>query len=298
VSLTAKQIEIRRSGITSSDVRVIVGEDPYSRTVHDVFASKIYGLDSFRETEATRLGTALEPVVIAQAAERLNRTVRVVPPDEMTVRHREHAHHIATPDALFENVEDEGLEVKVVGLHQQYEWGDSGIGPVPDGFVIQCTWQAYVKNWARVHLAALLGTEIRLYIVERDPDLEGVLVEQVDRFRRDHILTRVPPEIDGSAGARRMLKARWPSATETLLQANIETEQQARIYFDAKRQIDALEATRELAAQKIIQYIGSNGGVKGDGWRCLYGLRAAQHYTVDKAPYRHFDCRAIKGKKT
>jgi putative phage-type endonuclease len=293
MGLTAAQIEIRRSGVTASDVRVLTGYDPYGRTVHDLYAAKVFGVDSYRDTEATRIGLAIEPIVIAETARK--KGLQIAHRVDMTVRHPAHPTRIATPDAFL--LGPELIEAKVVGFHAAHEWGESEVGEAPDWVVIQVAWQMIVTEAKRVHVGALIGTEVRTYTVQRDPALDQVLIEQADRFWTDHILAKRPPDVDGSEGSRRMLKAQWPRSNGTMIQAGPHAESIARRYFAAKHVIDAAEKEKELASQELIALIGDNDGITGDGWRGLLKLREATDVAYRRDAYRHWDIRAVKGKK-
>lgn len=311
MSLTEQQKAIRRTGITAGDVRALCGVDPYGRTEHDVWRSKVLGDDDFEESEAMSLGNELEPMVIRRLAAKVGRQAIPSAPGDLTRRHREVAHHIATPDVflssaplgspsvVLENYCDSLGEAKVVGFFAAGEWGPSLDGEVPDWVQVQCAWQMHVTGIPVCHVGALIGTEVRTYKLERSDDLEGTLVDVVDRFHADHIVRKVAPVVDGSEGSRRMLKAQWPRQLDgTQLAAGAHEESFARQYFESKRVIKEAEASAELAAQKLIERMGHLEHLKGDGWRAIYKRREAVEVAASsRAAYRHFDIRAVKGKK-
>jgi putative phage-type endonuclease len=297
--LTAKQKEIRRSGITAGDVRALVGLDPYGRTEHDVWRAKVLGDEDIEESEAMSLGNELEPVVIRRLAEKVGMRPVFVHPDSMTRRHPAISHHVATPDAFLSRLGETSLaEVKVVGFFAGGEWGPSLDGDVPDWVQVQCAWQMHVTEVPVCHVGALIGTEVRTYTLTRDEGLEGTLVDVVDRFHRDHIVASIPPLVDGTAGARRMLRAQWPRQhAGSVMAAGPNEEEAARQYFEAKRVIKEAEARAELAVQTIIANMGTLECLKGDGWRALYKRREAVEVAAStRAAYRHIDLRPVKGK--
>lgn len=301
--LTAKQKEIRRTGITAGDVRALCGLDPYGRTEHDVWRAKVLGDDDIEESEAMSLGNELEPVVIRRLAAKVSRSIVPIPSEDLTRPHRTIAHHIATPDAYLSLSAaplriDELAEVKVVGFFAANDWGPNLDGEVPDWVQIQCAWQMHVTEVPVCRVGALIGTEVRTYTLTRDEDLEGTLVDVADRFHRDHIVAQRAPAVDGSEGSRRMLRAQWPRQTAgSIMAAGPSEEALARQYFEAKRVIKEAEAIAELAAQSLIANMGTLEHLKGDGWRAIYARReeVAIAATTRRA-YRHFDIRPVKGK--
>lgn len=298
--LTERQISIRRTGITATDIRVLVGLDPHGRTPHDVWSSKCLGVDDYRSTEATELGDELEPIVIRRLAAKRGLRILPRPQDEMTIRHPDHAHHVATPDAFFD--QPSIGQVKVVGMHNVHLWGvDDDAGQIPDYVLVQVGWEMHVSGSDIEHVGALTGTEVRTYTIDRAKDgiddLVGSLAEEADRFWTDHVLTKTPPPIDGSAGAKRMLAARWPRQRTGMVKAGPDAEQAARAYFEAKAACEAAETSKELAAQRLKEMTRDFEGLDGDGWRLLLKWREPTSYTVDKEGYRHFDCRPKGTKK-
>jgi predicted phage-related endonuclease len=309
--LTDQQKAFRRTGITAGDVRALCGVDPYGRTEHDVWRAKVLGDDDIEESEAMSLGNELEPVVIRRLAEKVGRRIIPTAHGSLTRRHRAIAHHIATPDVFLSagpvgscNVDlangDLSLgEVKVVGIYAAGEWGPTIDGAVPDWVQVQCAWQMHVTEIPVCHVGALIGTEVRTYKLERDDDLEGTLIDVVDRFHKDHIVACVAPAIDGSENSRRMLRARWPRQLEgSSRKADEFCEHYAREYFAAKKIIKEQEARAELAAQHLIERMGHTEHLKGDGWRVFYKHRdACAIPAATRGAYRHFDIRAVKGKE-
>jgi predicted phage-related endonuclease len=301
MSLSPEQIAIRRTGITASDIRAIVGLDPYGVTRHDVYASKVLGVDRFKETEATELGDDLEPIALRLLAKKRNRHILRRDPKTLTVRHRERSAHIATPDAFlaehaFREASELG-EAKVVGFHNASGWGTEP-DAIPDWALVQVTWQAYVTAIPVVLVGALIGTEVRTYRIERDEDLVGVLVEEADKFLRDHVTPRKPPAVDGTEGSGRMLRALFPRPTGPMVRASAEAEERAKAYFHWKHQVEVAEANLEGVKQALIAACGESEGIVGSTWRMKLGMRKG--YTVDRQSYtvpeaRTFDMREVKG---
>ena len=300
--LTPKQLEIRRSGITASDVRVLVGCEPYARTVHDVWSSKVLGHDPKPTTEAMALGNAIEPIVLASLAEKTGLHKLRVDPETLTIR-GENPRHVATPDCLLSTsaFHDPSFlgEVKVPGLHAMSGWGASGTDEIPDWVLVQTTWQMHVWKIPQCYVGALLGTEVRVYgPIALDAELEGACVEAADLFWSDYVLLQIPPPVDGSAGAHRMIEKLFPRNRLPAHQAGPEEERLARAYFEAKGRRDEADSEVEKTKQELQLRIAEHDGLTGDGWRVFYKERAAVSIpaTTRKA-YRHWDMRPIGAKK-
>lgn len=310
--LSEAQLAIRRTGITGSDIRALFDLDPFGRTEHDVYAEKA-GLPAppGREPEWLSLGLELEPILVRRLAVKCRLYELAVPRDEMTVVHPECAHHIATPDAFFGDTlrvialdpREQAValgEVKVVSPFFAHEWGQEGENVVPDWVRVQCVWEMHVTGKERVHVGALLWPGIRTYTVRRDSELEGQIVEGVDRFWTDHVKARRPPALDGSAGSGRMVKRLFPRPTGPVVKAAPADEALARAYFKAKRVREMAEMQFDQCQQRLQARCGEFAGIDGDGWRLRWQTRPGREVTPEPytiPPYRHWDIREKKAGK-
>ncbi|HVH52481.1 MAG TPA: YqaJ viral recombinase family protein [Gaiellaceae bacterium] len=305
---------MRRTGITATDAVALAAAAAgdgsiraYGRTPHDVFTSKVLGVDDFHETEATELGQELEPIVIARVARRKGVHALRVDPEKLTRRHPTIAHHIATPDALFAQTavhEPHALgQVKVCGFHDAMHWGkdDTGADSIPVSVLIQVTWEFHVSpEIHQEYVGVLVGTGVKTYTILRDPsidDLEESLVDMVDQFWTDHVVPKKPPPPDGTPGARRMLGALFPAARAgSGLKSSPEAERFAESYFYHARIEKEASAQKEIAQQGLISILGDTETMVGDGWRLRYPNRAPVEVPAYvRKGYRHFDLRATKG---
>ena len=300
MSLTEAQLAKRRTGLTATDVVVLAsGSDWHGRTIHDVWRAKVLGKDDFEPTEATELGDEFEPIVIRRAAAKLG--IEVDRGTE-TISHPEHSRYLCTPDAI-EKQHGQFLQVKVVGYHMARAWGDTDTGAagLPEVVFVQCAWEMFVGQTEIEHVGALLGTEVRTYRIDRArdgvDDLVGGLREIGDQFWTDYVEPRRPPPVDGSEGAKRMLAAIWPMTKAPAIRATPEAERVARAYFTAHAAEAEAEKAKKLAQQQLVALVGKHAGLTGDGWRLKYDWRdPTEIAATTRKGYRHFDCRATKGK--
>lgn len=307
MSLTERQREIRRTGITATDVRVLAGCDPYGRTPHDVWRAKVLGDEDFRETEATEIGNLLEPIIIPRVASRVKLHALRIDPEKLTMRHPEHPTAIATPDALLAatafHAPEAAAQIKVCGLETAGDWGDAddGADGIPEHVLVQVAWELYVSQLALEYVGALIGTQIRVYRVDRTRDVDDLidaLIAVADRFWSDHVQPKIAPPVDGSEGSRRMLRAMWPRSDGSTMRASPEAEAAARRYFEAARSEKSARKAKELATQELLAFAGAANEVTGDGWRLRLSERPAVTVPAyEHHAYRHFDCRAVGGKR-
>jgi len=298
--LTEAQIALRKTMITATDARVLAGLDPYGRSLHDIWVSKCLDEPPFEPTEAMMLGNDIEPVVLKHLARK--RGITLVP--STTVVHPTIAHHGATPDALAPTKDGEspeyGAEVKVTGFRYANEWDvtDEQEG-FPEWVLPQIAWGMHCTGAKRWYVGVIIGTTIGTWVVEWSEvaELVDALVEVADRFYIDHVVPRKPPRLDDSDGASRMIRAIvGKTSNGVMLKASEEAEAAAKLYFQAKKEMELAAAKKQEAMSNLIAIIGEADGVKGDGWRALHKLQAGYH--VDPKPYdvepmRKFDLRKV-----
>ena len=284
--LTVEQLRMRRTGISATDAVALSGASPWS-TAHDVYASKVDESEPSTGSFATSLGHELEPIVLRHLAE--ERGLSLTPGE--TERHPTLTWALATPDANVIVLPSEPrrvavAEVKVVGARLFSRWSDE---EVPDYVAVQCAWQMFVTRTETAYVGALLGTELKTYVLSRDAALESALVELCGRFWERHVLARRPPEPDGSEAAKRMLQAAWPRTIANVVSSTADAEDAARAYLEAKAQREEAAKREEEAKQKLMVSIGEAEGIAGPGWQATWkwqpGGRVEAH---ERKPARVF----------
>lgn len=279
MTLTAQQLSTRRTIVTATDIVKLAGQYPGRKGACDVYAEKLDPRGSDAEDDAyddaedgepslaIRMGHVLEPVALAEIA-RLRGLTLSYPG---TMIHPTDKWMGATPDAIHMEFDGHGyvatlVEVKVVGLHRAWHWGRSGTDEVPDYVRTQCQWQMTVAGANICLVVALIGTELRWYRLEHSDALEDALVSVGREFYEQHMLPRIPPPVDGSEGARQMLLRMFPRDNGVTLQATAMQELLAANYFHFDATYKFAEKDRDVAKQELMQTIGDNCTVKGDGW--------------------------------
>lgn len=157
--------------VGASEVGAVLGCDPWT-TPLQLWRQKL-GLDVPRpDNERMALGRALEGPVVQLARARIPEPIR---------RNRRTFMHpggglFATPDAFVGR--DRLLEAKVVGLRSPDALDDD----LPCRVRLQVQAQLAVTGRQACYVAQLVGTELRLTTVERDPVVVDELLEAVAAF--------------------------------------------------------------------------------------------------------------------
>ena len=265
MSLTPEQLEIRRNRVSASDAAAIVGVNPY-RTAHDVWLAKVTEERS-EENERMTLGHAVEPVILRLLAQRRNLALTSC----TTIVHPTHTWLCATPDAMVTEHDtfDAVAEAKLVGSRLAHHWGEDG-DAIPDYVRVQVQVQMTCTITKRAFVGALLGTELRDFVVEHDPDLEAAVLEECEKFHRFYLAPRLPPPPDASEASRRAIEAAFPRHDRSYVPLTPDYVRVARDYLEANDAIKAAEEKKNAAGNLLRAFIGEHEGAAGFGFRATW----------------------------
>jgi len=188
-ALTPANDEIRSRNVSASECYALLGKHPYA-TKQGIFdrlvAPWAYGHPE--QTEAMQLGVFMEPHIARYAAQKFGLKLR---PNKQT---REHSsvNLCATPDYIVLNTKML-LEVKLSGI--MYGWTEDDLHP---WYEYQARAQMACTDRDVVLVAALVGARFFCIPVVRDIDKERRLLEAVDEFFHEHVLTGIRPLDDAS----------------------------------------------------------------------------------------------------
>lgn len=186
--------DMRRIG--GSDVAAICGVSPYAGPL-SVWLRVVHGAQQ-PDNGHTGRGRRLEPVVLDWYREETGH-VEMLPIPRLHDPKRPHLR------ATFDMLASAGgalrpVEAKTANAGQAHHWGEEGTDQIPPWYLTQA--QFYLGFGAEVgavsdsvcDVPALVGGDFRLYRVTFDSELYGEMLERVERFWVNHVLTRRPPE--------------------------------------------------------------------------------------------------------
>jgi putative phage-type endonuclease len=270
MTLTAEQTSIRSRGVGSSEIAAIVGISPF-QSMHDVWMVK-RGLATFEGNTMTRMGQRMEDAIAEEYGDMMRSEGQ---PHELanfrtTFRHPTEPWILASPDRLVSG-KRRLAEVKNVGFRSMFAWG-SGPQDIPDYYRLQVEWQLGVCDALtatgapdeapiEAHIVAWLGgCELRVYTIQRAPDLWEHLVNQARHFWHHHVLGNVPPPVDGSDGAKRMVHALFPESWKPLGRATYDQQRLTELLRDARDTVKRAEEEEQKLCSQIKETIGDAEG--------------------------------------
>lgn len=182
--------------IGGSDLSALLGRSPWGTpfTLYARIVSALEGRAMPDEDSAPkRRGRALEKAVLDLYAEETGATLLPGP----KLSHPRLQYVRASLDALADRDGVRVVDAKTAGLSEVRKWGEPGTDEVPEYILYQMTWYAGLQhNTPRnPDVAALVGGDLRVYTVPWDAELFGMLDQAVERFWKDHVEPRRPPQM-------------------------------------------------------------------------------------------------------
>jgi len=273
MSLSQEQLDIRKTGITATDITKICGLSNYGGPI-DVLLDKRGTPAPFIETDRVRWGNILEGPIRKDYAQRFG--MAVVGGDNIgTLRHEAEPWIIATPDGLAyspgpnDAIPAWGWEGKTHTGWLSHLYGEPGTDQVPRWELVQCQWNLIVarsKPWGghltRWDLTAFMDGVPVDYTITHDQELADMLIKAGRAFWDDHVIGGKELDPDGSDGFSAHLARRFPKNSEEMVEANPEDLGIAQGLRKLREEIHALEADEARHVQFLKEAIGANSGLE------------------------------------
>lgn len=199
---------LRKNYIGGSDCAAIIGLNPFS-SPYALWAEKTGRTPEFSGNLATRVGSYLEAFVAELWAEENGKKVHR---ENLSYVNSEYPWAIADIDRKVDG-EDAGLEIKTTSELRTRLFRN---GEFPENYYCQCMHYMAVTGYQRWYLAVLIGNrEFKTYVIERDEEEIGSLMEAEKAFWNTYVLPRKAPPADGSDATSRAISQLYPSGIDT-----------------------------------------------------------------------------------
>ena len=186
-------------------------ELPKSKTAGDVWLRLTHGLEVPRNNRMQR-GLDMEQWAFDYYAEHVGPWWRPQPVGEFwTVAHPERPDFTASPDAYDAPDGRLVVEIKTQSEWARKQWGTPGTNEMANRYLYQTAWLLACCDKEEAHVLCVFGndvpvegelattefivTEPAIYPVERDPDVERLLLDLGERFLEEFVRTGIPPPV-------------------------------------------------------------------------------------------------------
>jgi len=256
--LTSEQIELRKTGITATDIVTLAGLNPYGKLPCDIwFDKKGYG-QTTEQSEAMALGDYLEPFIANYFCRETGHIILEENPG--TIIHPNYSWVLATPDRVLLDAPDSDrriLECKNVGSFMVKDWDATRNDGIPAYVMIQVQWQLFATGLEVGYVAALLGgTRFFYWTIQCDQAIIDRLFEIGKKFYEENLLGNVCPTPYESYN----FEMAEPGTT---IDATPELTIECRKYAMAETIEKRAKEVKERIKRGLIAVIGPSDGIKG-----------------------------------
>lgn len=248
----------RKLYIGGGDGAGILGLSPYASPL-SVWLDKLGMSEPTPVNEPMYWGTAIEPLIV-QAYQERTELQGIYPVQWM--QHPRLSFVGGTPDALFPY---HGLECKAVGMLAK-GWGEPGTDEIPIHYYIQCCHYMAVTGLARWDVAVLFGGQrLEIYHLQRDFDLEQMMLQAYEKFWHENVLGGVLPT-ENHLLANEFMQAMAERHPGMILRGGIEFEALAYRRQELKKEIRKITSEKEDIENLFRAIIHDADGIGGDDW--------------------------------
>jgi putative phage-type endonuclease len=260
--------ELRRAGVTASEIAVVMGISPYE-SPFSLYWQKVNDW-RWDGNEYTSAGQHLEPSIADWWA--AQNPGRVVHPAGLYC-HPERPWQLATPDRFicdpqwhdnpfpdnpnyeYDHLLDAAIQALLECKWVAYSWdgwGEEGTDEVPVHYRAQALWQLDVLGVDEVHFAALGPGGFRSYLVRRDEADLAVMRKAGEDFVR-RLIEGDPPPLDSHTATLGALKKLYPSVGTGEVEVSIDLAVKYRVARAAKKVAEERIAECEAEIRYLLE---------------------------------------------
>ena len=266
MALTEEQLKARKGRITSSKISAILGVNPYKSPLRAALELRGDLDEPEVNSKATERGNRLEELILDYPCETYGYTRKPAP----FIVHPEHPHLGDSADALYfvgDSLEAVG-EGKSAALVPSRDYGEEETDDVADHTYVQSCWHLLHRPEAQRCVAPVLvggyTFEFRNYVIERDNEFIGYMLDEALRFYRDHVVGDTLPAPDHRDDPT--LRELYPRATQGALAPSMDIVA-AAIEKESWRQRKVACEERESAARnRLAKFLAEHESCAVEGW--------------------------------
>lgn len=274
----------RRSGLGGSDAAAVLGLSKWSSPLHVWLEKRGELLEEPNPEREEWLwwGRQMEPLIATRYAMKTNR--KIWNPDRL-FRSEKHPFLVATPDRL---CVDDPIVVEIKTARRGDEWGQASTDDLPAEYLIQVVVYMAVCDVNSADVAVLIaGSDFRIYHVERDLELEEMIIAKLGEWWSRHMISGEPVPVDGHEKTREWLSRKFAFDLAPLIPTSPYLDDLGRKLEEARKTVDVWSEAKTRYENLFKEQIGESSGVHGNGfkvsWKRTRGSRETDWESVSVA---------------
>jgi putative phage-type endonuclease len=289
----------RRKFLGGSDIAAILGISPW-KTAADLWIDKTTPpREDGRNAAAKSRGTRLEPYIVDMVKEEHG---LVVAARGQRYIDREVPFFACEIDVEFiagSGDLDNG-EIKTVHPFKAKEWGEEGGDELPIHYVAQTQWGLGITGRDRCHVFALIGDDLKRYLVERDDETIAAMRSRAEAFWRDFVLTGKRPPLDfADSKTLSTLRKLYPGTDGTAIEATAMHEHWRAVLKTAEDMRDKYQGVIDGARAHLLAEMGASARLLfSDGKEYRRKLITKKAQVIEYPATSYMDFRLTNTKET
>lgn len=274
----------RTKFIGGSDIAAVLGISPW-RTAVDLWLDKTKPpVEGSHNAAAKRRGTRLEPYILDMIRE--EHGLEIITRNERYID-AEVPYFAAEIDA--ETV-DENVEIKTVHPFKAKDWGELDTDQLPLHYIAQVQWGLGIRSKARARVFALIGDDLRPYVIERDDETITALRERASEFWTKYVAPKVRPPLDfADSRTLETLRQIYPGTDGSTVEANVMHEHWRAVLATAESAADKYQGVIDGAKAHLMSEMGNAALLRfADGKSFRRKQMTRKGYTVEPTTYMDF----------
>lgn len=287
----------RRSFIGGSDIAAIIGVSPWKSAV-DLWIEKTSpDVDDSENQKAKNRGKRLEPYIIDMIREEHGLNVMAT---NQRYLDGEFSYLSCEIDAECNPKNIENIEIKTVHPFKAKEWGEHDTDQLPVHYVAQAQWGLGITKRDMCRVFALIGDDLKPYVVERDDELITAMREKAYEFWTQYVVPKIQPPMsfDEPTDTIETLKRLYPGTNGVVLDATPMQAHWRSVYEHAKDLCNKYQSVVDGAKAHILAEMGESAAIRfDDGQQFTRKLIKKKAYTVNYEATSYFDFRLSRTKE-
>jgi putative phage-type endonuclease len=274
----------RTKYIGGSDIAAVLGISPY-KTAVDLWIDKTTpAREDNRNARAKSRGTRLEPYILDMIRD--EHGLQIVAQNERYID-ASVPYFAAEIDA---ETADENVEIKTVHPFKSKEWGELDTDQLPLHYVAQVQWGLGIRQKERCRVFALIGDDLRAYVVDRDDETIQAMREKAADFWTRYVLAKLRPPFDfADSKTLETLRRLYPGTDGSTVEATAMHEHWRAVMQTAQDMRDKYEGVIEGAKAHLMAEMGAAAHLKfADGKAFRRKLSTRKGFTVEPSSYMDF----------
>lgn len=284
----------RTKFLGGSDIAAVLGISPW-KTGIDLWLDKITPRSDGdgRNHQAKTRGTRLEPYILDMIRE--EHGLEIVARNERYIDSQV-PFFAAEIDA---ETPDENVEIKTVHPFKAKEWGELETDQLPLHYIAQVQWGLGIRGRSRARVFALIGDDLRPYVVDRDDETIEAMRERASAFWTQYVLPKLRPPMDfADSKTLDTLRRLYPGTDGSVIEANAMHEHWRAVLQTAQDMRDKYEGVIDGARAHLMAEMGAAALLKfPDGKAFRRKEIKTKACVIDRPAGRHMDFRLVNVKE-